>query len=120
MRISDWSSDVCSSDLKAFGDVAKLRGARFRTMFEDAFTCLEHQVQAAKLGVLVLQLVDHAQRLRVVLEAAVGLHALVERVLAGVPERRVAEIVRERHGFAETLMSTPAARGGSGGQIGRA
>src|SRR3546814_15512306 len=36
---------------KAFGDVAKLRGARFRTMFEDAFTCLEHQVQAAKLGV---------------------------------------------------------------------
>src|SRR3546814_19821266 len=104
MRIRDWSSDVCSSDLltqlldrqqtrpqtivdvviavgdlvgaigelrlqrglpvrqKAFGDVAKLRVARLRTMFEDAFTCLEHPVQAAKLGVIVLQHVDHPQR----------------------------------------------------------
>src|SRR3546814_17304696 len=85
MRIRDWSSDVCSSDLltqlldrqqtrpqtivdvviavgdlvgaigelrlqrglpvrqKAFGDVAKLRGARFRTMFEDAFTRSEER-----------------------------------------------------------------------------
>ena len=48
-----------------------------------------------EVRVAFLELVDHAQRLQVVLEAAVFAHALVQRVLAGMAERRVAEVVRQ-------------------------
>ena len=57
-----------------------------------------------KLGVALLELVDHAQRLQVVLEAAELAHASVERVLPGVPERRVAEVVREADRLDEVLV----------------
>ena len=70
-------------------------------MLQDAFAHFERQVEARELGVALLELVDDAQRLQVVLEAAVVAHALVERVLARVAERRVAEIVREADGFGE-------------------
>src|SRR3546814_4514891 len=43
MRISDWSSDVCSSDLLAFGDLGKpeirLRHARFAVALREDARC---------------------------------------------------------------------------------
>ena len=62
------------------------------------------EVEAVEGAVALLELVDHAQRLQVVLEAAVLLHALVQRVLPGVPERRVAEVVRQRDRLDEVLV----------------
>ena len=63
-----------------------------------------------KLGVALLELVDDAQRLQVVLEAAVVAHAVVQRVLAGVAERRVAEVVRQADGLGQRLVEAQRAR----------
>src|SRR3546814_5979378 len=47
MRISDWSSDVCSSDLKAARDVAP--GERHRAPFDRSQTALgRHRRDAAR------------------------------------------------------------------------
>ncbi len=53
---------------------------------------------------MALQLRDEAQPVAVVVEAAVPGHAGVERVLAGVAERGVAEIVAERDALGEILV----------------
>jgi hypothetical protein len=45
-----------------------------------------HEVEAVELGVALLEQIDGAQGLQVVLEAAEILHAGVERLLAGVAE----------------------------------
>ena len=66
-----------------------------------------------KRGVALFELVDDAQRLQVVLEAAVRLHAVVQRVLAGVTERRVAEVVREADRFGERFVQLQRARDGA-------
>ena len=44
------------------------------------------------------------------LEAAVRLHARVERVLAGVTERRMAEVVRERDRLDQVFVEREVAR----------
>ena len=44
------------------------------------------------------------QRMGVVVEAAEQAEALVERALAGVAERRMAEVVAERGGLGEVLV----------------
>jgi hypothetical protein len=70
-------------------------GIRARAVLEDALAGLEAEVQAVVLRVAVLQFVDHPQALQVVLEAAVPGHAGVQRVLPGVAEGRVAQVVRQ-------------------------
>ncbi len=62
------------------------------------------QVEPVELGVAALELGDDAQGVAVVVEAAVLGHAGVERVLAGMPEGRVAEIVAERDRFREVVV----------------
>ena len=62
------------------------------------------QIEAVEIGVAALELGDEAQAVAVVVEAAVRGHAGVERVLAGVAERRVAEIVAERHRLGELFV----------------
>ena len=64
----------------------------------------KHEVQAVERRVALLQLVDHAQALQVVLEAAVARHAFVQRVLAGMAERRVAQVVRQRDRLDQVLV----------------
>ena len=83
-------------------------------VLEDAFARLEAQVQAIVVGVAVLQPVDHAQALQVVLEAAVRSHAVVERVLPGVAEGRVAEVVGQRDGFGQIFVQPQRAGDGAG------
>ena len=53
-------------------------------------------------------MIDDSQRLQVVLEAAELAHALVERVLAGMAERRVAEVVGEADRLDEVLVQLSA------------
>ena len=75
-----------------------------RDVLGDGLAHFPGQVQAAELRVAPLEDVHHAQAVEVVLEAAVVLHQLAERVLAGVAERRVPEVVRQRHGLGEVLV----------------
>ena len=78
-------------------------------MLEDAFAAFEREVESLEFGVALLELVDHAQGLQVVLEAAVRAHAIVERVLARVAERRMSEVVREGDGLRQRLVQAQGA-----------
>src|SRR6185312_11970342 len=82
-----------------------------RAMLQDALATFERQIESAELGVALFELVDHTQRLQVVLEATVGAQTFVQRVLAGVAERRVAEIVREADGLCQLLVQAQRASG---------
>ena len=57
-----------------------------------------------KFGIADLDPVHRAQALRVVIEAAVRRHQLVERFLAGMAERRMAEVVRQRDRLGKVLV----------------
>lgn len=61
---------------------------------------------------MLLEFVDHDEALQIVFEAPMLAHAFVERVLAGVAKRRVAEVVRERDGFDEVFVDAQIARHG--------
>ena len=47
---------------------------------------------------------DHPQRLRVVVEAAMGLEAFIERPLAGMAERGMPDVMGQRQRFGEVLV----------------
>ncbi|KAG1247975.1 hypothetical protein G6F65_019876 [Rhizopus arrhizus] len=98
---------------EAFAHVAQLARMRGRAMLQDAFARFEAQVQAVEVRIAFLQLVDHAQALQIVLKAP-GLgrqlaHAGVQFVLAGVAERRVAQVMRQRDGFGQVFGQPQAA-----------
>ena len=73
-------------------------------MLDQALQRLPGQVQPVERGVAPLEPGHDAQRLGVVVEAAERRHAVVERVLAGVAEGRVAEVVRQRQRLGEILV----------------
>ena len=87
------------------GTIVKMR------MLDDALAHLEAQIESAKIRIANLDPVHRAQALRVVIEAAVRPHQIVEHVLAGVAERRMPEVVRERDRFGEFLVEAERARG---------
>src|SRR5262249_61258179 len=60
--------------------------------------------------VTALEAAHDAERLGVVAESAVLGEAAVERALAGVPERRMPEVVGERGGFRQVLVEAERAR----------
>ena len=78
-------------------------------MLDHAFERFPGQVQAVEFGIFALQPRQDPQRLGVVVEAAIVRHAVVERVLAGMAERRVAQVVRQRQGFGQFLVQAQAA-----------
>jgi hypothetical protein len=82
-------------------------------VLDHALERLPGQVEAVKFGIAPLQARDHAQRLRVVIEAAICGERRIERLLAGMPERAVPEIMGERHGLGEVLVQRQGARRGA-------
>ena len=97
-------------------EFAELPGVRGRAVLQDALAGLEGQVQARELGVALLELVHDAQRLQVMLEAPELPHAFVQRVLPGMPERRVSEVVREADGLRKRLVQ-PQRAGDAAGDL---
>src|SRR6185295_3883119 len=75
-----------------------------------AFARFEREVQAVERGVALLEDVHYAQALQVVLKAAVRPHAGVQRILPGVAEWGVAEVVGERDRFGQILVEIQSAR----------
>jgi hypothetical protein len=73
-------------------------------VLDEPFERLPGEVDAVIFGVAALQLGDDAQRLRIVIEAAIRLQNRIQRILAGMAERRVAEIMHQRHAFREVLV----------------
>ena len=58
----------------------------------------------SKSGIAALQIGHDAQRLRIVVEAAVIREAVVERAFAGMAERRMAEVVGQRQRLRQILV----------------
>src|SRR5690606_34894731 len=102
---------------EALAHVAQLAGVLDRTMLEYPFARLEAQVQAVEGGIALFQFVHHPQALQIVLEAArLGrqlLHAGVQFVLAGMAERRVAQVVRQGDGLDEVFVQAQVASDGA-------
>ena len=64
-------------------------------MLQDSVAHLDGQIQ-------ILEHFDHADRLPVVIESAV--HQLIQRGFAGMPERRMTEVVAQPDGFGEDFV----------------
>ena len=75
-----------------------------RAVLEDPFAALESEVKSTKGRVALLELIHDPQRLQVVLEAAVVAHALIQRVLAGMAEGSMSQVVSETDRLGERLI----------------
>ena len=82
-------------------------------MLDDSFANVERQIQAGKIQVSLLELLDDAQRMKIVIEAvSVFAHAYVQLLFAAMPEWWVAHIVDERQRFGKVFVE--AQRSGHG------
>src|SRR5258706_12549354 len=72
------------------------------------------QVKPVKFGIAMFQRRDDAQALRVVVEPAMRFEASIQRPLAGVAERRMAEVVGQGQRFREVLVKTELPGQGAG------
>ncbi len=77
-------------------------------VLDQAFERFPGQVQPVEARIAALERGDDAQGLRIVIEAAERQEAGVERALAGMAERRVAEIVGERQRLGEIFVDAQA------------
>src|SRR3546814_15356727 len=96
------------------------RSTRTDTLFPYTTLFRSGQVEAIELGVAALQQGQDAEGLLVVVEAAVGRHGLLQRVLAGMAEAGVAAVVGQRHRLGEILAEAEGAADRARDQIGRA
>ena len=71
------------------------RSVERAVVLDQPFERLPGEIEAVEGGIAALERGHHPQRLRVVVEAAAGGKAAIERALAGMAERRMAEIVRQ-------------------------
>ena len=79
-------------------------------MLDQPFERLPAEIQSVEAGIAPLERGDHPQGLRIVVEAAAGLEAAIERALAGMAERRVAKIMGERQCLGQVLVQSERAR----------
>jgi hypothetical protein len=76
-------------------------------MFDDALSQLEREVEAGESGVPLFEMLHDAQRVQVVIEPiAEPLHLAVQFLLAGVRERWVSHVVRQREGLGQILVQS--------------
>ena len=90
---------------------------QWTVMLDQPFERLPGEVQSVEAGIAPLERGDDPQGLRVVIEAAAGLEAAVERALAGMAERRVAEVMGERQRLGQVLVE-PERAGERAGDLG--
>ena len=89
-------------------------GSSVAGMLDDALTHLERQVQPGETRVALLETLDDAQRVEVMVEAlAESPHLTIERLFARVRERRVTDIVRQRQRFCEVFVQLQDVRHGA-------
>ena len=90
------------------------RNEQRTVMLDQALERLPGEVEPIEAGIFPLKLGDHAQGLGVVVETALLRHGAVERPLAGMAERRMAEVVGKRKRLGQILIDMKRARHGAG------
>ena len=88
-------------------------------MLDQAFERLPGQVEAVEVRIAALEAGHHREGLGIVVEPALGGEATIERALAGMTERRMAEVVGKRAGLGEVLVEAerPRERAGDLGRL---
>jgi iron-sulfur cluster assembly accessory protein len=82
-------------------------GLQKRTvMLDEPFQRLPSQIESVEGGVAAFELSDNAQRLGIMIKAAVRSHQFVEHILASVAKRRMAKIMRKRQRLGEIVVET--------------
>ena len=89
-------------------------GQQRAVVLGDAFQRLPGEVEAVEGRIAGLQLGHQADRVGVMVEAAIGLHAFGERVLAGMAEAGVAEVVGKGQRLGQILVEAKDARDRAG------
>jgi hypothetical protein len=79
-------------------------------VLDQAFERLPGEVQSVERRIAPLEHGHHPQRLRIVIEAAAGGEAAIERALAGMAERGMSEVVGERQRLRQILVEPERAR----------
>ncbi len=95
--------EIVPRDIVGDGEGQRRPGER-AVMLHRAFERLPGEVQSVEPGIAPFEASEDAQGLIVVREAAMLLHRRIERLLAGMAERRVAEIVRQRQRLGQILV----------------
>src|SRR6266700_964240 len=75
-------------------------------VLDDTLERFPSQVEPVEFGIAMFQRCDDAQALRVMVKPAMGFEAGVQCPLAGVAERRMAEVVSQRQRFRKVLVKT--------------
>ncbi len=84
-------------------------------MLDDALANAERQIESAVGGVTLLEMLDDAQRVKVVVEAAaMKAEAAVQRTLSSVTEGRMADVVNERKRLRQIFVQAKRGGGGAG------
>ena len=99
--IRDFIGEICQLRLQsrllpvdeALAQFTQSNGVVVRAMLEDSLAAFEGQVEPVEFCIVFFEFIDDAKRLKIVFESAEAPHAFVQRILAGVPERRVTQVV---------------------------
>ncbi len=83
-------------------------------MLDEPLQRFPRQVEPVEGGITLFELGDDAQRLGIMIEAAVRQHQRVEHVFAGMAEGRVAEVMRERQRLGEVVIEAERPGDGAG------
>src|SRR4051812_46639463 len=73
-------------------------------MFYQAFTSFPREIQPRKTRILLLQLLDGAQAMPIMLESTLPFHQPVEHSFALMPERRVAQVMSQRNRLSQIFV----------------
>ena len=79
-------------------------------MFDQPFQRFPGEIEAVEIGIAMFQLGHQPQRMGIVVEAANVLGDGIQRLLAGMAEGRVAQIMRQRHGLGQVFIGGKRAR----------
>ena len=84
-------------------------------VLDDALANAERQIEPAMRGVALLEVLDDAQRVEIVVEAAaMAREAAVQRALASVAEGRMTDVVDQCQRLGEVFVEAKCGGGGAG------
>src|SRR5664279_2501231 len=84
-------------------------------VLDDPLAHFEGQIESAEFSIAKLEVLDDAQRLQVVIkELAVPVHRDIQRSLACVPKRGMANVMHQRESFYQVNIEIERGRNGAG------
>jgi hypothetical protein len=100
---------------KIFRELGKFGVGIVPGVLDDALANFEGEIETGEIEIMLLELLNDTQSVKIVIEAAAaGEHEFIELALAGVAERRMANVVNESESFGEIAVEAESRGGGAG------